>query len=290
MNLNNSHTLKFGSKKLDYENWKVYHPNGKHMFTCGRKKAKWYLNRNLAKIIDGKSIKLTFTPKGNGFRDNEDFGRYERIPMCVVSGSDENLQRHHIIPYCYRTYFPEEYKSKNHHDVVLINVDEHAKYEIEATKYKDVIADMYDVKTITELNAEYSISLREFSKNKLYVVSLLHSIFKSYGKISNDIILDKFKIISNELDINYDFLCTLNYIQLYKLYIDVKAEYTKDFDLFKHNNKLYYDHGYQVVKQLDTHEKLSNFVKLWRKHFINTAKPQYMPYGWSIDFRVKTNI
>ena len=116
--------LQIGSKNLSSENWKVYHPSGRHMFTCGEKKAFWYLERNLAKLIDGeRSIELTFIPKGNGFEDDEEFGRSIRIVRCVVTGVSNSLQRHHIVPYCYRTYFPEQYKSKNHHDVVLLNFE-----------------------------------------------------------------------------------------------------------------------------------------------------------------------
>ena len=57
-------------------------------------------------------IRLTFMPKGNGFEDNEVFGRSMREAKCVVSGLEDGLQRHHIVPYCYRTYFPEIYKKK----------------------------------------------------------------------------------------------------------------------------------------------------------------------------------
>ena len=76
--------LQIGSKNLSSENWKVYHPSGRHMFTCGEKKAYWYLERNLAKLIDGeRSIELTFIPKGNGFEDDEEFGTsysYKGLP------------------------------------------------------------------------------------------------------------------------------------------------------------------------------------------------------------------
>ena len=98
--------LQSGSNNLNTENWKVYHPNGKHMFNCGEKKTRWYLERNLAVDIGNKKIKLTFIPRGNGFEDNEEFGRGIREARCVVTGIEENLQRHHIVPYCYRTYFP----------------------------------------------------------------------------------------------------------------------------------------------------------------------------------------
>ena len=45
--------LQIGSKNHNSENWKVYHPNGKHMFTCGEKKALWYLKK-----IDDNGAKL----------------------------------------------------------------------------------------------------------------------------------------------------------------------------------------------------------------------------------------
>ena len=97
--------LKVGSKNLNAENWEVYHPDGTHMFTCGEKKATWYLDRDLAKrMADGKII-LTFKPKGNGFEADEVFGKSIRESICVVTGVDEDLQRHHIVPYCYRIYF-----------------------------------------------------------------------------------------------------------------------------------------------------------------------------------------
>ena len=162
--------LKVGSKNLNSENWKVYHPSGRHMFTCGEKKASWYLERNLAKLIGKKMIELTFIPRGNGFEDNEEFGRSIREARCVVSGLEEGLQRHHIVPYCYRTYFPEIFKSKNHHDVVLINHEIHSQYERQANEYKDEIARIYNVKTIGELNAEYTAKLRETGKDRKSVV------------------------------------------------------------------------------------------------------------------------
>lgn len=287
---NNSHVLKKGGKNLNFENWKVYHPNGKHMFTCGEKKASWYLERGLATIINEFSIQLNFNPKGSGFHDNEEFGRHERQPICVVSGSYDELQRHHIVPYCYRSYFTDEYKSKNHHDVVLINQHKHAEYEVFANIFKDEIAKIYGIKTIAELNYEYSMIIREFNSKRSYVLSLLHSLFVSYDKIPYKLIKDKLQITSNELKIDYDFLCNLNYIQLYKLYVILKKKYNDEYIEFKEKYRLEYDHGYQLVNLLDSDEKITEFIKLWRKHFIKYAKPKYMPQGWSINFRVKTNL
>ena len=282
--------LKLGSKNLNTENWEVYHPNGSHMFTCGEKKAAWYLERNLAKrTADGK-IMLTFEPKGNGFETNEIFGKSIREPICVVTGVLNSLQRHHIVPYCYRTYFAEKYKSKNHHDVVLVNHEKHSEYEQQATQYKDLIANMFNVKTIAEFNIEYTSMLRKLGKPNAILLNTLHSLFKTYGKISHEMKIEKLKIISEGTGICFETICNYNYIQLYKMYLLLKKQHLNKQYEFKQNHRQNYDHGYHVVQKLDTEEKMVEFVKLWRTHFIETMKPKFMPIGWSIDFRIKTNI
>lgn len=288
--MSNNNVLKIGGKNLDFENWVVYHPNGRHMFTCGGKKARWYLDRDLAIQTGDFKIRLTFEPNGYGFADNEEFGRSIREARCVVSGVRNDLQRHHIVPYCYRSQFPEKYKSKNHHDVVLINHDRHAEYEHEAIKFKDFLANKYGVKTIEEYNKEYSQLIREFNSDKLIVLSKLSALYKGYGKLSNQMIYDNLMLVSDVTGIDYNFLINCNYIQILKLYNLLSEKFMSELDTFKEKNIKLYDHGWHLVQKLNTDEKIEEFVKLWREHFINVANPQYMPEGWSVDFRHKTTL
>jgi len=289
-NKEQNNILIVGSKNLNTENWKVYHPSGRHMFTCGEKKAQWYLERNLAKLIGKKKIRLSFIPKGNGFEDNEKFGRSARERKCVVSGLTDGLQRHHIVPYCYRTYFPEEFKSKNHHDVVLINHEIHSYYEQLANNYKNTIARIFDVKTIGEFNVEYTGKLREIGKKSSILMNTIHSLFKCYGKIPHKIKLEKLRFISKQTNIPYNVIERFSYIQLYKMYLILKEQYNFKTEEFKIENRYIYDHGYHVAQKLNTEGKIEEFIKLWRNHFIDTMKPKYMPNGWSINFRIKTKI
>lgn len=289
-NQEKNNILKIGSKNLNSENWKVYHPDGKHMFTCGEKKANWYLDRDLAEIIGNKEIRFKFYPNGNGFDDNEEFGRGIRKMMCVVSGINTGLQRHHIVPYCYRTYFPEQYKSKNHHDVVLINYRKHGEYEKMANEFKNVIGEIYGVKTINELNSEYTTILRQIGKENSILLNAIHSIFRSHNTMPTKIRLQKLKFIGEKIGMSFEEMIKLNYIQLYKLYLLLREKNNEEIDKFKTENRNLYDHGYYVVQKLDTEEKIEDFVKIWRNHFIETMNPEYMPYGWSIDFRIKTKL
>ena len=285
-----SHTLKLGGNNLDYENWRVYHPSGRHMFTCGGKKARWYLERDLAKEIGDFQIILNFEPNGHGFEDNEDFGRSIREIQCVVTGIDYELQRHHIVPYCYRTWFPEKYKSKNHHDVVLINKDIHADYERHATEYKDELASIYGVKRIGEFNKAYTQMLREFNRDHTIVLGKLNALFRGYGKMPHNVIHENLEDVADKIGMEVEQIKSYNYIQLYKMFTILKEEYNRELLAYQERHRRFYDHGWHLVKKLDADEKIFDFVKLWRNHFIETMRPQYMPDGWSIDFRHKTRI
>lgn len=283
-----SNTLVRGSKNLSLENWKVFNVEGRHMFTCGEKKSEWYLERGLAKVTGKNEITFTFTPNGHGFEDNEDFGRSIREARCVVCGETESLQKHHIVPYCYRTHFPEEYKSKNHHDVVLINHNRHSEYELIANQFKDEIAKIYGIKTIQELNYDYVTAIREIGKEYSIIINNLHSLFFQYKRQSEDEVIEKLTIISNLTNIPLALLKTFTYVKLYKLMSHVIELRTEMVSNFKINNRKFYDHGYHLFQKLDTQEKIENFITLWRIHFIENAKPKFMPDGWSINFRKKT--
>lgn len=285
----NNNILKFGGRNLSLNNWYVYHPNGRHMFTCGEKKAKWYLERDLAIQIDEYTIQFTFEPNGDGFFDNEDFGRSIRIARCVSTGVQHDLQRHHIVPYCYRSYFPYQYKSKNHHDVVLLNHDVHAEYEVEATKYKNELAIEYGIKSICDYNKAYTQLIREMGRIDTISISRLNSIFNGYGNISDKSIRNSLDYISDNYDIDKNILHEFNYYQLYRLYQIIDKEHKLKLKQFQVKHRKFYDHGYHLVNKLNTDDKIKNFVFKWRKHFIDTVKPEYMPDGWSINFRHRTN-
>lgn len=121
-------------KKENYGDWKVFHPSGKLMFLCSEKKAKWYLDRDLAVITEDKQVMLKFEPAGLG--EDED-GLIGRANICVGCGSEDSLTRHHIIPREFRKFFPEELKARNSYDVMLLCRECHDEYEVHSKKLKD---------------------------------------------------------------------------------------------------------------------------------------------------------
>lgn len=129
-----------------YGNCQVFSPDGELMFRCLEKRARWYLNRNLAILLneDPLSIKLNFLPKGNGQRQEELL--VERENRCIVCGEDDlsSLTRHHLVPYEYRKFFPDAKKNHNSIYVVPICRECHSSYEHNhAIKLKEIYASRY---------------------------------------------------------------------------------------------------------------------------------------------------
>jgi exonuclease 3'-5' domain-containing protein 2 len=275
--------LKGGSRKFDTgDNWDVHHPNGKHMFTTNRRKIDWYIKRNLATIVGERSIQLTFEPNGLGFNEDEIFGLTPRVNQCVVCAAQDNLQRHHVVPYHYRKFMPIDYKSRNHHDVVLICRKHHEEYEMIAKAYKTFIAAKYNVKTIEELNNDYITNVVERLRKKFKISKLLNTFLKQFNVLpikNTESIAKELEVLVgfNILDMTLDEIEKIN-SKLNKSIAREKKEVINVDDFY---------HGKAVVKQFTKHSDFEEFIKGWRQHFLDTMKPEFMPVGWSIDFRCR---
>lgn len=132
-----------------YNNCKVYCPEGDLLFRTGPRKIQWYLSRNLGEPINFDEnnnpidIKLNFVPKGKG-NVGDYYHMSHKENQCVICGDFNNLSRHHVVPRCYRTYFPESLKEHNSHDVLPLCLKCHSDYEVSASNLKKKLAEIYD--------------------------------------------------------------------------------------------------------------------------------------------------
>lgn len=244
------------SEAKRYGNCKVYSPEGELMFLCNRSRIDWYLKRNLAVVLKTKpqlEAKLTFQPNGKGYAYQDKYFFIPRKDRCVCCGEEDFslLTRHHIIPTCYRRWLPDEYKTHKSYDVVKVCRDCHDSYEISAQELKQQIAD--------ELNVEIFGRVSKLSSIKGYANTLLSHM----EKLPEDV---------------FD-----------KMYSDVSEYLGKDYigegDLEKISTMKYCEDPNYKTWGLECIEKINDiesFIIMWRKHFIDTAKPKYMPEGWSI--------
>lgn len=242
-----------------YGNCKVYSPSGIFMFRCSNKKVRWYLNKDLAKKIDeDNAIQLLFEPNGLGHH-NDSYGLQEMTNQCVCCGVGENLSRHHIVPYEYRKNMPLSFKSNSPHDVIMMCHKHHKKYEKEAYLYKKELEEKYNAPL-----GGYEETLEERRKLKKIINLYIYS-----SKIKN---ITSDDIMNFEAELKKYTNGDLSLPALKKL----KKEINK-FDGITH--------GEMVVSQLLSTQDIVEFERKWRQHFIDKMDCQYLPEGWSVDYK-----
>jgi len=65
------------------------------------------------------------------------------------------------------------------------------------------------------------------------------------------------------------------------------VEYCYKIKPFKLTNKDKQNpHGKILVEQLGE-DRLPDFIKLWRNHFLKTMNPKFLPLGWSVDHKIE---
>jgi hypothetical protein len=240
-----------------YGNCQVLSPNGILMFRCDDRKANWYLKKNLGEIVSKNPlvVKLNFEPNGLG-NHNKEFGLSDMLNICVVCGNDSHLTKHHVVPYCYRRYFPLEVKSHNHHDVLSVCVDCHEEYERHADTLKSEISINYNAPINGEIE-DYKDVIK-YSKLSSTILGDTTNIPKS-----------RIKEIRNRIK---DFLGIkrLTSQRLQKM-IDIKSRVIKK------------THGQLVIEKVSN---IQQFVEMWRRHFIDKMDPKFLPNNWKIESKL----
>jgi len=229
------------------------------MFYCDYRKALWYLNRSAVDIVSDcpPILRFNFNPGGLGWgKDSYYFAK--KLNQCVVCGDAENLNRHHVVPHVFRRHMPEFVKEHNYHDILLLCLSCHEKYELEANKFKKFICKElgYDLK---------------FGSNQVYMPDVGKAVnaaraLCNFGK----------KIPESR------YLFLLSVIKEY-----LKKDQITDDDINEvaghymwKISEGYKEYGKFVVENIDN---IQIFVERWRRHFVETMNPKYLPELWSIE-------
>jgi cation-transporting P-type ATPase D len=268
-----------------YGGCRVYSPSGNLMFLCVEKKAKWYLDRvdkktgtplavkinHINPIINflmglffikpkNLKIKLQFEPKAEGNKGDK-YSLSKKNNKCVVTGDTnlEQLTKHHITPYCYRMFMPEEYKTANSHDIVPIISEKHYEYERHADELKNNLAKKYDAPLDGKKNVDHKL---------FYAIKSARALMKFATFMPKE-----------NVDRNKEII---------RAYTGQKRVTQKIIEElceteFDKANKLK-SHGEIVVEKLELegNQAIQDFVEMWREHFIKTMQPKYMPKHWDV--------
>lgn len=93
-----------------YYNCFLQAPDGELLCTCDRKKAMWYVSKNIGELIKEEplTVRLKFEPAGRAVGETGKYYQKVKENQCVVCGNTEDYIRKNVVPREYRRYFPGE--------------------------------------------------------------------------------------------------------------------------------------------------------------------------------------
>lgn len=233
-----------------YDNCRIYSPNGELMGFVDKDRYDWYLKKNLAVALDEKSIKLNFIPKNYMPWNKNEYLHEERKSICVVCGTSDELSKHHVVPTRYRKHFPVEIKSHSSFDVLPLCEKCHTEYENHSNDFSKELV----VKNGLE-NAK-----KEY-KQKLKDLGLVATYINKGDELSEEnknSIMEKIKVKFNRPDLTVEDLPKI---------LEDNNDFLEGFHTIL-NKRLVDIYGH------------IDFIRMWRKHFVEKSKPKFLAESW----------
>jgi hypothetical protein len=240
-----------------FDNCIIQAPDGTNLSRCGKKKLQWYINRGMADLVADNplTIRLRFEPSGR--RGLDDPLLLDGKPnICVVCGTDENLTRHHIIPYSFIRHMELEYKVDIIRDIFPLCRSCHNDYEEKSQEKRHEMAAMLGV----PINGIANEEIRRVRKVMGAAVAVIKHGKKMPPHRREELLSEVGEYLGKD-KVTDDDLQTLKGLEI-----------TQRDD--------YINFSKYVVSQLGDY---NDFAREWRTHFVETMKPKYMPAKWKID-------
>jgi hypothetical protein len=254
-----------GRKTPLYHNSILQAPNGQVLCTCDSKKAYWYVSKKLGVKVqnDPLIVRLTFDPAGRPLSDR-DYYLQEKQNVCVVCGKADSYIRKNIVPHEYRKYFPAIMKDHRSHDVVLLCIPCHRRSCLADTQLKQsLLAQCADNQS--SFVAKYALI---DSINKVRSAAKALRKDRNVGQLPEE----RRKKLENTIMDYYGLPDIDDAILEMAMNADPKVE-----------NSDFVPEGQRVVEHVIQNGGLVEFETMWRRHFIDTMQPQFLPVLWSVD-------
>ncbi|PNH10564.1 Exonuclease 3'-5' domain-containing protein 2 [Tetrabaena socialis] len=261
-------SFKLPTRKSElYENCRLLAPDGAVLCTCGSKKVRFYLQRGLARLVseDPVTIQLSFEPRGRGNSD-DNYYLADKENRCCVCGSELEYVRHSVVPHCYRKHFPTYMKSHLSHDIVLMCPPCHK------------VSSYADQRRMEQLGAQYGAPLGAATAAKFRTDADLGAVRSAGRALTNK------KVV----------IPAARRVELEAVLLQHFGVQALDEDLLQQASNMetqtedenWRSHAQVVVATLGGQEELEAFVRGWRRHFLATMQPRFMPPHWNVDARV----
>ena len=241
-------------KSVLYGNYHMQSPEGEEMFHTNSGRVLWYLSRDLVDIVKTNPPTLRFKYETNGPGHIDDpYYLTEKINQCVVCGCNKHLTRHHVIPKTFRKLLPSVIKDHSYHDILLLCIPCHSKYEREASCLKEKFMEEmgYTSKAIFFEEVEHMIKL---SKTLL---RYQHEI----PEPKRTEMFDKIRQYLKKDDIGIDDLQGLST----KTAWHIPEDYQTPSEF--------------IVSNITN---VQEFAERWRQHFLHFMQPKFLPENWDL--------
>lgn len=253
-----SNPSKAVSSKNIFDFIRMENPEGCFMGYSSNKRAEWYLERNLGEWVGEKVFRLNFKPQGNG-KAGIPYYAIKIENRCVCCGTTENMTRHHVFPYMFRSKLPIQYKSRSNYDILPVCSDCHETYERQADLVKRDLE--------LEVVEKTSIPCDKNEIKRIKSVLASRRFLEQYDEFP-----DFYKNVPVERVLEHE-------------------ENAAQFIDEKMLDKSVLNKRYWVEKLMESvvgdEEQLFEFVKMWRQHFVDTMEPKFLPELWVVDMELE---
>lgn len=260
-----------GSSEPQYENCLVVSKTGEMMFRCSQKKADWYLNRKLAERVSETppTYQLLFESKGRGHA-GDPYMLSPRRNVCVVCGGTNDLSKHHVVPYCYKPSLAATMKSHMSYDVLPVCAECHGNYEYYATLFKRSLAVECGVQESQQSSDWHKERTpEEVARGKALSAAL--ALGRHKGKMPE----------SRQKALEEQVMRVFGKPELSAEEIEVVKEEQRTGALLRQVTSK--NVAEAVLEKIDDFD---SFAIRWRKHFVETMQPKYLPEYWQVERRV----
>lgn len=255
-----------------YDNCEMQAPDGELLCTCDRRKAEWYVIKDLAEIVSVHPvyrIRLKFEPKGRAVGDVGKYYQIAKDNQCVVCGAKDSYIRKNVVPRDYRKHFPSVMKEHISHDVLLLCAPCHRTSNMHDENMRLSLASRCTAPYGTgdnpkDIRVENMSELRKAARALVYCAEKIPEDRQKGLRKKMRKLLPKGTELTPELLEHYA-----------NIHVTIP-------------NENYRAHGEKVVEHFkQTEGGLSELEKLWRVYFLQTMKPKFLPELWSVEHNFK---
>lgn len=234
---------------------------------------------------DSMTIRLTFEPKGAG-RVGDPYYSVPLANRCVVCGwrggqpgpdlaPERGLVKQQLVPREYRVWFPERLKSHASHDIVPLCRQCHDSYSRPMGQLK------------RRLLEEWGVVPREANTRPASAVCARRSqavkLIRTLQNHSTSLPPDRVVELQTKLGLLLELPVETAAVRELEPFLElaIKAEAKLSEEALAEPTVVPTPAGQRVVERVIAAGALDSFVQRWRRHFLATMQPQFMPGGWS---------